>query len=442
MGHIRIPREDILDIRIGDRVVVLDRRLRQFVGVAQTEQHPDAAHERTEQFRAEQVVVGGVELLAIDDNGRLARIGQQRACRIGDVIARLVGSHWGQSCQRVDDLHVPDADGEPLVIALDESNPDILLIEADDLPSHGPLSFGDRVELYARVGGSQLGGEVVIDHLDAVGIRTGHVVLVAIIAVARLAVGSGEIERIRSRVLDLGADDCRLGPRTCEPAPTEVHCRREPAPWIGYRSDARDRSVVDRIVVSNSQSQRGQGQGPGTGVGRIDQSVEVAFERQSDTVEIRIVVHADGSERDVVAAVERVVGVDQLVINRLDRLGRIELITVEINVNDVPQLLLGRPGGDHRLWHNGLDRRTEIQVEPNASRDPAVECETCDIAKGKRTGAEDIDQVGIVGKGFGKPNDDFSLGIAQGDIGRGDQLIVTADEIQRRVGRRVATDSR
>ena len=267
-------------------------------------------------------------------------------------------------------------------------------------------------------------------------------VLVAIIAIARLAVGSGEIERVRSRVLDLGADDRRLGSRTCEPAPTEIHRRAKAAPRIARRGDACDRSVVDRIVVSNPQSQRGQGQRPSAGIGRIDQSIEVAFEGQRDTVEIRIVIHADGSERDVVAAVERVVGVDQLVINRLDRLGRIELITIEINVNDVPQLLLGRPCVDHRLWHNGLDRRTEIQVEPNASRDPAVECETCDIAKGKRTGAEDIDQIGIVRKGFGKPNDDFSLGIAQGDVGRGDQLIVTADEIQRRVGRRVATDSR
>ena len=367
MGHIRISREDIFDIRIGDRIAVLNRRLRQFVGVAQTEQNPDAAHERTEKFRAEQVVVGGVELLAIDDNGRLARIGQQGTCGVCDVIARLVGSHRGQSRQRIDDLHVPDADGEPLVIALDESNTDMLLIEADDLPSHGPLDFGDRVELYARVGGSQLGGEVVIDHLDAVGIRTGHVVLVAIIAVARLAVGSGEIERVRSRILDLGADDRRLGSRTCEPAPTEVHRRAKAAPWIARRSDACDRSVVDRIVVSNPQPQRGQGQRPSAGIGWIDQSVEVPFEGQCDAVEIRIVVHADGSERDVVAAVERVVGVDQLVINRLDRLGRGELIAVEVNINDVPQLLLGRPGGDHRLWHNGLDRRTEIQVEPNAS---------------------------------------------------------------------------
>ena len=367
MGHIRIPREDILDVRIGDRIAVLDRRLRQFVGVAQTEQNPDTAHERTEKFRAEQVVVGGVELLAIDDNGRLARIGQQGTCGVCDVIARLVGSHRGQSRQRIDDLHVPDADGEPLVIALDESNTDMLLIEADDLPSHGPLDFGDRVELYARVGGSQLGGEVVIDHLDAVGIRTGHVVLVAIIAVARLAVGSGEIERVRSRILDLGADDRRLGSRTCEPAPTQVHRRAKAAPWIARRSDACDRSVVDRIVVSDPQPQRGQGQRPSTGVGRIDQSVEVPFEGQCDAVEIRIVVDSDGSERDIVAAVERVVGVDQLVINRLDRFDRVELIAVEVNVNDVPQLLLGRPGGDHRLGHNGLDRRTEIQVEPNAS---------------------------------------------------------------------------
>ena len=119
-----------------------------------------------------------------------------------------------------------------------------------------------------------------------------------------------------------------------------------------------------------------------------------------------------------------------MIINRLDRFDRIELVPVEINIDYVSQLLLGRATGDHRLWHNSLDRWTQIQIKADAARYTAIEGEPIDVSQCKWAGAEDVDQVRVIRKGFCKPNDHLPLGIAKSDVGRGDELIVTAGENQ------------
>ena len=71
-----------------------------------------------------------------------------------------------------------------------------------------------------------------------------------------------------------------------------------------------------------------------------------------------------------------------------------------------------------------MDGGPKIQIEANATRDTSVECKAIDIPKCERSGAEDIDQVSIIGKSFRKANDHFAFGITQGDVSGGDQLIV------------------
>ncbi len=130
-----------------------------------------------------------------------------------------------------------------------------------------------------------------------------------------------------------------------------------------------------------------------------------------------------------------------MIVDRLDGFDIVEFVTVEVNIDNVTKLLLGGACRYYRLWHHRLDSRPEIQIESYASRDAPVESKTIDISKCKRPGAKDIDQIGIIGQSFGKPNDDFALGVTQSDVGRGDKLVVTTGENQRGVGGRVATDT-
>ena len=328
-----------------------------------------------------------------------------------------------------------------MVVAFDKPHSDVLLVERHDLPSHGLLDLGDRVELNARIGGSELIGKVVIDHIDAICIRACYVVLVTVVAIARFTIGSWKIQRIRVGVLDLRADDRSFGSWTCQPASTEIHRRTKAATWVACRCDGRDRGVVDRIVITDAKPQRCQGQRTGRWIGRIDQRIEIAFESQGYTIERCIVVHTDRTEGDIVASVECVIRVNQLVVNWLDCFNVVEFVTVEVDIDNVSELLLGSSCRYDRLRHNSLDGWSKIQIESNASRHSAVESKSIDIAECERSCAEDIDQVGIIREGFCKTDDDFALGVPQSDVGWRDELIVTTGENQWRIRGRVAADA-
>ena len=130
-----------------------------------------------------------------------------------------------------------------------------------------------------------------------------------------------------------------------------------------------------------------------------------------------------------------------MIINRLDRFRRIELITIEVDVDHIAQLLTRRTRGDNRLRHNRLNGRPEVQIESNAARNATVECEAVDVAKRKRTGAKDINQIQIVRKCLREANNHLTLRLSKRNVSRGDQLIITTDKSHRRVVDRIAANA-
>ena len=255
VDNVCVSWEYVVDVWVGDWIAVLNGRLRQFVGIAQAQQNTDPSHKRSEKLRAKEVVVGGIKLLAIDHHSRLAGVGQKRACCVGDVIAGLVGRNGSQCRQRVDDLHIANGDREALVVAFDKSHTDVFFVERDNLPRHRLLDLGDRIELYAGIGSPELRGKVVIDDFDAIGVRAGDVMLVAIVAITCFAVGTWEVQCVRGRVLDLRANNRCLSTWTCQPTSTQIHRRAKSTSWIACGSNRGNGSVVDRVIVADAKTQ-------------------------------------------------------------------------------------------------------------------------------------------------------------------------------------------
>jgi hypothetical protein len=258
------------------------------------------------------------------------------------------------------------------------------------------------------------------------------------IAVPRFVVGTGHGNRI----------DLRLNRRReDETARQRSRMGRHDVVGRGQRRSDVDSAQVHKlrrpgIRLRRHLFVRADPQPERTGSARRNQLVQRLRKRQRHAVRFGEVLDRRRLVNDVVGIGGRVGRVDQLVVVRVRRRDRVQVVVVEIHF-DLAARLAERPGSgaEDGLRHHAQNPRAQVQLELQRKIHAVVDAvvggvaqrETQIVPQRIRTGARHVDPVQIVRQTLGKAENHFARRAAQPHVTGRHRHVVGAAQDQRRV---------
>ena len=189
-----------------------------------------------------------------------------------------------------------------------------------------------------------------------------------------------------------------------------------------------------RRILVDAHAQPERTRAHGLAGARINQPVQVVGEGQRRLVLGRRIHDRNGEERDVVRIVDRVLGQNQLVEERiLRRTGRRiakrivfhkQVVVVEIDIDLPGHLREHAADSVHRLRNDGNDLRSQIQLEFDLQIRTVLERIAGDVRQRVDAAADQVDAIDVIRQRIHEPHHDFIREVADPQKARLDRTVV------------------